>query len=129
MAVAVAVGGTGVEVKVAVDVRVGVAVGGTGVQVKVGGTGVNVEVAVEVQVEVIGNDVLVSVAVGGTVEAPKPRPGKALVQSDPVSGAVIRTFDTIQEACLALRGSHKSFHHAATTHKIYKDAVWAFATT
>lgn len=67
------------------------------------------------------------VAAGGTVEAPTPRTGKKLVQSDPISGAHIHTFNTIQEACLAMHGSHKSFNKAVSTKEIYKKAMWSFA--
>ena len=65
-------------------------------------------------------------AAGGVVVPPQPRvSGKTLNQLDPVSGVLIKSFATFQEACLALQGSHKSFHTAVQKNTVYKGFKWA----
>ena len=64
------------------------------------------------------------VAAGGLVVAPLSRAGKKLNQLDPVTGAILKTFNTIQEACLEHHASHKSFHKAADANEVYKNFRW-----
>ena len=64
------------------------------------------------------------VAAGGAVIAPLARTGKKINQLDPVTGVIIKTFATIQEACLAHHASHKSFHKAAAANEVYKKFKW-----
>ena len=67
------------------------------------------------------------VAAGGVVVPPTPRAGKKTEQVDAVSGEVARAFNTLQDACIAMQGSHKAFHKAVKNNEVYKGFKWRFS--
>ena len=69
------------------------------------------------------------VAAGGVVIPPLGRVGKKLNQLDPISGAIIKTFATFQEACIVCHASHKSIHKAINDGTVYKGFKWAQAAS